>query len=79
MFTLAFQQQRINKQANNENIQQVYLCASFVGAVAAICGSKTKAAGASFRVGGVQVKCADSALIASRTLDVLLQVESTAR
>lgn len=49
------------------------LSASLVRAAAAIGGTKTEAAGAAFRVGGVQVERSDFALITLRTLNILLQ------
>lgn len=50
-----------------------HLSASLVGAAAAISGAKAEAAGAAFRVGRVQVERPHFALIASRSLNVLLQ------
>jgi len=52
------------------------LGASLVRAATAVGGSKAEAAGAALRVGWVQVERTNSALVASGTLNVFLQVEN---
>lgn len=60
----------------DQDINQFYLYPSFIRALTPVSGAEAEAAGASFRVGRVQVEGTDPALVASGALDVLLHTHT---